>query len=158
MNKIVILLILTIAFVTLFVNCKKETSETTTPVTTTPITEDTKTVTAKKECYAYDAKGSKIELQLQYNTDNITGTLNYALSEKDKNTGTIKGKIENNILLVAYTFQSEGMESTRQVAFQLLDDKLVEGYGEMNKDGTHFKDVSKLKFTSTMPLSKVDCP
>ena len=141
-----------IAFIFVTVGCKKEI-----PPTTTPAREVTKPSYTKTECYFYDANGNKIELQLQYNDEEITGILNYTLLEKDKNTGTIKGKIENNILLAEYTFQSEGMQSTRQVAFQFIDNKLVEGYGEMNDDGTHFKDVTKLKFTSNMPLSKVDC-
>lgn len=143
---------LSVAFILVFTACKKEASE-----TTLPVSEETKAETSKTECYYYDVNGNVVELQLQYNTDDISGTLNYALAEKDTNMGTFKGKIENNILLAAYTFHSEGTESTRQVAFKFMDGKLVEGYGDMNEDGTHFKDVSQLKFTSTMPLSKVDC-
>lgn len=143
---------LSVAFILLLAGCKKEV-----PVTETTITEQTKREAPKKECYAYDANGNIIELNLQYNPDNVTGTLNYALAEKDTNMGTFKGKIDNDVLLAEYTFQAEGMESIRQVAFKFVDGKLLDGYGELNEDGTHFKDVSQLKFTSTMPLSKIDC-
>lgn len=146
------IILIFIAFIALSVSCKKETAAPETPVTTI-----TKPPTVKSECYAYDANGSKIDLQIQYNGADVIGSLNYALSQKDHNTGTIVGKIENNILLAEYTFQSEGIESTRQVAFKLIDNTLVEGYGEMNEDGTRFKDVATLAFTSTMPLNKVDC-
>lgn len=141
-----------IAFAFFLTGCKKEVTETPTTVTETPKAEAPKT-----ECYSYDANGSKIEAQLHYTADSITGTLNYALAEKDKNTGTIKGKLENDILIAEYTFQSEGSESVRQVAFQVKDGKLIEGYGDLNQDGTRFKDVSQLKFDSKMPLVKGEC-
>lgn len=143
---------LSIAFILVLAACKKEESKTTLPVSV-----ETKAEAPKKECYSYDVNGNVVELQLEYNSDDVRGTLNYALAEKDTNMGTFIGKIENNFLLAEYTFQSEGTESTRQVAFKFMDGKLVEGYGEVNEDGTNFKDVTQLKFTSTMPLSKVDC-
>lgn len=137
----------------LLIGCKKETPAT----TPAKATEEKKPVLLKKECYSYDAKGSKIELRIEYKGSDVTGTLTYALSEKDSNKGTFVGKLENNILLLDYTFQSEGTESTRQVAFQVINNTLLEGYGEMTLDGTHFKDVAQIKFTSTMPLKKIEC-
>lgn len=137
----------------LIIGCKKET------VTPTKAIEMPKPPISRDECYAYDLKGSKIELQLHYisDSDSVTGTLNFAFAEKDSNKGTIKGKIAHSILIADYTFQSEGAESIRQVAFELKDDKAILGYGEINQDGTNFKDVTKLKFDSGVPLIKVDC-
>lgn len=136
--------------------CKKETPEVT---PTEPTEEETKPVVVPKtECYAYELKGNKIDMQVDYDGTNLSGTLNYLFAEKDNNVGTFTGKLENEILLLEYTFQSEGVQSVRQVAFQIQGDKLVEGYGEMTDDGTHFKDVSTLKFDSKMPLTKIDCP
>jgi hypothetical protein len=100
---------------------------------------------------------TRIEIKLQLIKKKASGTIEYALAEKDKNTGTFEGTFENNILIADYTFQSEGKESVRQVAFQLQDDQLVEGYGEVTADGTKFLDVSKIKFNSTMPLTKTNC-
>jgi hypothetical protein len=139
----------------LFIGCKKE--ETPQPETTVP----TKAAVPKiveKECYVFEADDSTIEIQLEQNDSVTTGTLRYNLAEKDSNTGTFKGEIKNNILLAEYTFQSEGTQSTRQVAFQFRDNKWYEGYGEMTDEGTKFKDASKLDFTSSMPLSKINCP
>jgi hypothetical protein len=123
--------------------------------TSTPTTSET--TTPQKECYAYNGNGSNIQLQIVQNGNQVAGTLMYALAEKDHNAGTIKGKLENNILLADYTFRSEGIESTRQVIFQFKNKQFVEGYGEMTADGTHFKDPTKVTFTSTMTLSQVDC-
>lgn len=105
----------------------------------------------------YDQNNTRIELTLQLNEKKASGTIEYALAKKDKNTGTFKGTFENNILIADYTFQSEGKKSVRQVAFQLHGEKLVEGYGEVTADGTKFLDVSKIKFNSTMPLTKTNC-
>lgn len=110
------------------------------------------------ECYTYEKDGNAISLQIETAGQEVFGAMSYALAEKDKSAGLLKGKWENNILLLDYTFQSEGTQSTRQVAFELKDGQLIEGYGEMNEDGTKFKDVSQLKFTSTMPLSRTNCP
>lgn len=115
-------------------------------------------VTATKECYEYDQDGNDISMQIETTGKDVIGAMTYSLSEKDKNAGILKGQWKNDILLLDYTFLSEGTESTRQVAFQLKDGQLIEGYGEMTEDGTKFKEVSQLKFTSTMPLSKTNCP
>lgn len=146
-------ILFTIAFVTLFISCKKEAPEVTTPVTETVKPEEPKTT-----CYSFEENGSSVSLQMETTGKDVAGTMVYALAEKDKNTGTFKGTINNDILIADYTFQSEGVESTRQIAFELKDGQLIEGYGEMNEDGTKFKDVAQIKFDSTMPLSKVECP
>jgi hypothetical protein len=149
MNKQILF---SIAFVFLLIGCKKEGTP-----TETPVSEETQSAPPRMECYTYDANGSTIDLQLQYNGEEVTGSLTYNLAEKDSNKGTITGKVENNILIAEYTFYSEGTESTRQVAFKISANKLVEGYGEMTEDGTHFKNVNNLSFDSKMPLSKIDC-
>ena len=112
------------------------------------------------DCYVYESNGSKISLQIISIDDEVSGKLTYSLLEKDTNRGTFTGIFENNILWANYTFLSEGIESTREVAFLLKDGKLIEGYGEIEVDGamTTFKDKDALSFSSTMPLNKTQCP
>ncbi len=143
-----------IVFALLLVGCKKETQVKTVPVAqeTVPVTDE-----IKMECYIYNQNGSAISLQVDHSENAISGRLTIGLKEKDLNTGIFEGKIENNILIADYKFQSEGTESTRQVAIQFKDGHAYMGYGEMNEDGTKFKDVSQLKFDSTMPLDKTEC-
>ena len=105
----------------------------------------------------YDQNNTRIEIKLQLIKKKASRTIEYALVKKDKNTGTFKGTFENNILIADYTFQSEGKKSVRQVAFQLQDDQLVEGYVELTADGTKFIDISKIRFNSIMPLTKTNC-
>ncbi|MCF6128879.1 hypothetical protein L1S35_04290 [Flavobacterium sp. AS60] len=146
-------ILFSIAFLTLFISCKKET------VTPTKVIEKPMKSPSNNECYTYDLKGDKIELQLHYmlDSDSVTGKLNFAFAEKDSNNGFIIGKLTDQILIADYTFRSEGKTSKRQVAFELNDDKAILGYGEMTPDGTHFKDVTKVKFDSGVSLVKVDC-
>lgn len=145
-------ILFSIAFLTLFVSCKKET------VTTTKVIEKTKQSALEDEYYVYDQKGSKVELQLFHlaNSDSVSGTLNFAFAEKDSNHGDIFGKVTNGILIADYVFQSEGKESVRQVAFKFKDDKAILGYGDMTSDGTHFTDVTKVNFDSGVSLTKAD--
>lgn len=105
----------------------------------------------------YDQNNTRIEIKLQLIKKKASRTIEYALAKKDRNTGTFEGTFENNILIADYTFQSEGKKSVRQIAFQLQDDQLVEGYGELTADGTNFIDISKIRFNSIMPLTKTNC-
>src|SRR5690242_109722 len=80
-----------------------------------------KTEESKKDsllnCYRYATINDTIILKLIHVGESITGTLAYKLHEKDKNTGTITGSMQGDILVADYTFMSEGVTSIRQVAF-----------------------------------------
>jgi uncharacterized protein YxeA len=156
MKKILILSILLISLT----NCKKATtteSEITTE-TTNETVEENKTQPSP-QCYAYNANGSKIELQMSTNNNDVTGTLTYELKEKDSNKGTFVGNIKDSILMGQYTFQSEGTESVREIAFLIKDNQLIEGYGDVITEGntTKFKDKNTLNYSSNMPLMKTSC-
>lgn len=156
MKKILILSILLISLT----NCKKASttaSEKTTEASN-EMAEENK-AQPSPQCYAYNANGSKIELQMNTNNKEVTGTLTYELKEKDSNKGTFVGTINNSILIAQYTFQSEGTESVREIAFLIKDNQLIEGYGDVVTEGntTKFKDKSALKYSSNMPLVKTAC-
>jgi hypothetical protein len=155
MKKIIILSLL---FLTL-TNCKKKETEEVIDATTETITANEIRDTPTTECYVYDADGSKIQLEMTNVDNEVSGILIYELKEKDSNKGTIKGTMNGDTLIANYTFQSEGTESTRQVAFLMKDNQLIEGYGEIVTEGNSikFKDASTLDYSSNMPLSKVDC-
>ncbi len=116
-----------------------------------------KSVVLQKGCYTYDADGNTVNFEITDTGNPVLGNLSYAYSGKDSNTGTFKGHLENDKLIGDYTFLSESVESTRQVAFQVKGDKLIEGYGELNEDGTTFKDSNAINYSSTTPLTKTDC-
>lgn len=101
-------------------------------------------------CYRYATATDTIILKVIHVGNSITGTLVYSLKEKDKNKGTIQGNMRGNILVADYTFMSEGILSTRQVAFKMEGNSFVEGYGD-------FKNVDSLDFNTSMKLAEMVC-
>ncbi len=109
-------------------------------------------------CYGYTSPTDTVSFRLEEVKGPVTGTLVYALGEKDRNAGTFFGEQRGDTLLGDYFFMSEGMESSRQVAFLLRDGSLVEGYGPMTDEGTTFADPRQIKFSAQMALERSDCP
>lgn len=108
-------------------------------------------------CYAYNKENNLISMEITDLGEGVTANLIYALDGKDRNIGTFQGNLAGDKLFGVYTFMSEGMDSKREVAFQIVGNQLIEGYGELNENGTAFVDRDKLSYTSTMPLTKTDC-
>lgn len=110
-------------------------------------------------CYTYTSASDTILLNINQVKDSVTGTLVYKLKEKDSNHGTINGSMKDSILLADYTFVSEGVTSTRQVAFKKDHNNLVEGYGEVFNDNgkTSFKKPDSLIFSSSLVILKTNC-
>ncbi|MEJ7666578.1 MAG: hypothetical protein WKG07_47195 [Hymenobacter sp.] len=61
----------------------------------------------------------------------MTGQLVYRYFEKDQTGGILRGTLHGDTLRADYTFQSEGRESVREVAFLRRGTGWVEGYGDM---------------------------
>lgn len=113
--------------------------------------------TLQEGCYTYQDTKDTIQFEITDVESGIKGKLTYALGEKDKNTGTFIGVLDENHLFGVYTFLSEGIESKREIAFMVQDNQLIEGYGELNSEGNGFKNRNEISYTSKMPLSKTDC-
>ncbi len=114
--------------------------------------------TLEVACYAYEGNGDRVLLEITEINNSVLGHLSYNLAEKDANSGTFAGMLQDSILIGKYTFMSEGTDgNTREVAFLWKNGQLFEGFGELDAMGTSFKDRNTLKFTSNMPLSKTEC-
>ena len=113
----------------------------------------------QKGCYVYNDNRSTISLQVLKKGDSIIGTLLFALAKKDKNTGRFIGRIKDSVLMADYTFESEGVESVREVAFRIKNDTLLQGYGptEMKGEKQVFTRPSSLTFNTEFPLVKKPC-
>ena len=112
----------------------------------------------EKTCYAYSKDGNIVKLSMYINDDKkASGSLFISYKEKDANEGILTGNIHQDTLLINYKFKAEGRTSQRDMIFLFKGDQLIEGYGPMNPDGASFEDISKVKFTSKMPLTKVNC-
>lgn len=106
--------------------------------------------------YLYEKNGDTVSLQLTVVENKASGNLIYSFKEKDKNTGTFVGEFKEDLLLVDYTFLSEGVSSVRQVAFKIGKSTATEGYADMEEINGKlvFKDVKKLQFNEKMILKK----
>lgn len=111
-------------------------------------------------CFLRVQKGDSLFLQIRREGDRVTGKLHYKNFEKDSNIGTILGQMRGDTLLADYTFNSEGMESVRQVVFLFDGTNFSEGYGDMQeKDGkTIFSEKDKLNFSGGEKLKPMVCP
>ncbi|MDW5290359.1 hypothetical protein [Formosa sp. PL04] len=108
-------------------------------------------------CYTYNSDGNNIKMEITEVNAYVTADLNIAYAEKDSNKGKFVGTLNGDKLIGTYTFNSEGIESSREMAFLVKNDLLIEGYGELNENGTKFNDVNTIKYTSTTPLTKANC-
>lgn len=110
-------------------------------------------------CYRYVSKKDTVLLQMEKMNDEVAGTLSYNYFEKDKNDGVFEGKMVGDTLFADYTFGSEGSVSVREVMFVKKENKLVEGYGEVEEvEGKiKFKDNTKFTFNEAMALEEINC-
>ena len=111
-------------------------------------------------CYEFTQNQTRISMQVEVNNETVTGQLVYDFYEKDDNRGTLVGTMEGDTLFAVYTFNAEGTESRREVAFLVEGDRLKEGYGSSREvDGTvTFEDRRNLDFNSGTVLTRTECP
>jgi hypothetical protein len=113
-----------------------------------------------QQCFAYRTETDTVRLTLQTTQPTVTGQLAYRYFEKDRNQGTISGTMHGDTLLADYTFQSEGRQSVRQVAFLRRDIGFVEGYGPVAERAGKmaFTSPRTLHFDAKYTLLPVACP
>lgn len=83
-----------------------------------------------KGCYVANANGDIFVLDITYH-DNATVTANMGFKpyQKDSSKGLFVGTYENGILHGIYTFESEGMESERELYFKEDEGSFLPGNG-----------------------------
>ncbi len=79
------------------------------------------------QCYYFMNDKDTVSLRFRISDGVIDGKLQYIFSEKDKNPGTVIGRMYGDTLLAEYTFQSEGTTSVREVVFLKTGDDFTEG-------------------------------
>ena len=89
----------------------------------------------------------------------VTGTLLYKAFEKNNNTGTIQGTINNDVIKTWFSVRTGGRITVKEVYFKIIKDKLAEAYGdvEMRNDSAYFKYPATLKYEEQHPYMKIDC-
>jgi uncharacterized protein YcfL len=114
---------------------------------------------SKQNCYLFTKNKDTATLTIIQSNRIISGQLSYHLYEKDRNQGIIKGAMRGDTLLADYTFNSEGQESVRQVAFLKKGNQFLEGFGDVEEMNgkTVFKNLKHLKFGDAVTFEKIDC-
>ena len=112
-----------------------------------------------RTCYVSYKNQDSTYLDLHIKGDQVSGALSIIPREKDRNTGTVSGLVKGDTILLDYTFQSEGMQSIRQVAYLQKDGKLIEGFAEVQEQNgkTSFKSLDDLKFDGSVVLEQSAC-
>lgn len=113
----------------------------------------------KSSCYSAISKKDTILLKLEIFPNVVTGILKYNFFEKDKNQGTIDGKLIGDTVYADYSFTSEGKTSVREVAFLIKDNKVTEGFGEMTEQNGKliFKNRDNINFSNGIHFNPIDC-
>ncbi len=137
-----------------------ESNATTQPTSVDSGSRSVETGTGQPECYALLTARDTVRLSLTRLGTDVSGTLQYRLAEKDQNTGTLRGTMRGDTLIADYTFQSEGQESVREVAFLAKDGGFVEGYGDVEEQAGKmiFTPNRPLTFDADEALRRVPCP
>jgi len=110
-------------------------------------------------CYRKVLKRDTILLQLQQSGDSVSGTMSFDNYQKDSSSGTVKGSVKKDTVVLWYTFFSEGMHSVMEIVLQKTEDGLIRGVGpfESRGDTALFKEHAEIKFDPLQTLQKIDC-
>lgn len=131
----------------------KTDSEATQPVETAKVVSDL------SGCYLRVLKRDTLALSVQQSGRTITGKLSFDNFEKDGSSGTVSGMIDNDILKLIYSFQSEGMHSVMEAYFKIEDSSLIHGIGEVatRSDTTYFAHPNDISYPAPNRLVKISC-
>lgn len=90
----------------------------------------------------------------------VSGTLVFDNFEKDSSYGPFTGTYQGDILLGEYVFNSEGVQSTMEIAFKKTDKGFVRGFGPLTTTGNRFADMNEIAYDSSVVFapSAEQCP
>lgn len=112
----------------------------------------------KDECYLYAVGKDSIRLHLQRNGDQLTGRVAFDNFEKDSSEGTVSGRKVGDTIKLVYDFESEGMQSKRELFFLETGGELRMGLGNFEpRDGVSVP-LGPLDYRGPIALRVVDCP
>jgi len=108
-------------------------------------------------CYMKITGRDTAILMIDQTTNKISGKMLYDNYEKDGSHGTVKGKLDGDILKLYYDFNAEGMRSVMEVYFKKVPGGLLRGIGDMNIKGDTTYFSSGVNYSDKEAFSKVDC-
>lgn len=110
-------------------------------------------------CYLRVLKRDSLALSIEQSGKAVTGKLSFDNFEKDGSSGSVSGTIDNDILKLIYSFQSEGMHSVMEAYFKIEDSALIHGIGEVatRSDTTYYAHPNDISYPAPNRLVKISC-
>jgi hypothetical protein len=110
-------------------------------------------------CYRKVLQRDTVLLQLQQTGDSVSGTMSFDNYQKDSSSGTVKGSVQKDTIVLWYNFFSEGMHSVMEIILKKTEEGLVRAVGpfESRGDTSLFKNHNGLKFDPQQTLKKIEC-
>jgi hypothetical protein len=110
-------------------------------------------------CYRKALQRDTVLLQLQQSGDSVSGTVSFDNYQKDSSSGTVRGSVKKDTVVLWYNFFSEGMHSVMEIVLQKTEDGLVRAVGPIVSKGDTalFKDHNEIKFDPRQTLQKIEC-
>jgi len=111
----------------------------------------------ENRCYMKITGRDTAILVFEQKGNDVSGKMIYDNFEKDGSTGTVKGKIDGDILKLYYDFNSEGTRSVMEVYFKEVPGGLLRGVGDMDTKGDTAYFRSGINYSDKEAFSKIDC-
>ena len=110
-------------------------------------------------CYIRVINRDTLTASLQQSGNKITGKLTFDNYQKDGSTGKVEGTVEQGIMKLLYSFQSEGMNSVMEVYFKADGNSIIRGIGEIKVKGdtAMYDNPASINYPSGESLDKVVC-
>ena len=110
-------------------------------------------------CYLRVIKRDTFALSIEEHNNEVSGRLSFDNYEKDGSTGAVTGKVNNDVLKLIYSFQSEGMHSVMEIYFKITSKGLVQGIGEVTtrSDTTYYANPMNVSYPAGNELMKISC-
>lgn len=126
------------------------------PGKTADVAEDIPTVAG---CYMRVMGRDTLVVRLNQSGQAINGNIYFDNYQKDGSSGTATGNINKDTIHLHYSFQSEGTHSVMEMYFQVKDNELIRGIGDMGVKGdtAYFTSVASLTFPGKEKVSKIPC-
>ncbi|MCH5716835.1 hypothetical protein [Niabella hibiscisoli] len=101
------------------------------------------------ECYLFIAAKDTYALKINIADTVVKGTAVFRNFEKDSNYGTVEGAMNGDVMHLWYNFQSEGMNSVRELYFKKNGDQLITGISNeaTRADTAYMPDAKAVSYT-----------
>ena len=126
---------------------------------TTEVNVDTSSMLGRTECFWMISQRDTLVAVLLQTGNQVTGRLSFDNFQKDGSTGSVTGIVEDDILKLWYSFQSEGTNSVMETWFKRTDDLLLRGVGPtaVKGDTSYFTDHAVIQFKGGQVLQRTSC-